>query len=211
MKIHNNYQLLSNIADVRSGFTFREKTEEVDKEIGNAHIAQIKDVREIWEHSNSSLLIPSQLPLIKWEGKNKAFVESGTVIIPARGSKGGYFRATYIGSSSTSDLPLVVSSQFLVLTPKPKILPQFLCWSLNRAAIQHSLSIGAGSQGTNIAMLNTKTVSQLKLEVPCIETQWKILHLNDLWEQEQKATQALLKNRETMLQGMFQQLLKETS
>ena len=38
----------------------------------------------------------------------------------------------------------------------------------------------------------------------------RILHLNRLWEQEQQLTQALLKNRDIMLQGMFQQLLKET-
>ncbi len=75
--------------------------------------------------------------------------------------------------------------------------------------MQYWLSEGAGSQGTNIVMLNTKVAKELKLEIPTLATQEKILHLNKLWEQEQQLTQALLKNRETMLQGMFQNLLKE--
>ena len=59
-------------------------------------------------------------------------------------------------------------------------------------------------------MLNTKLAGELQLEIPSLKTQHKILHLNRLWEQEQQLTQALLKNRDIMLQGMFQQLLKET-
>ncbi len=37
------------------------------------------------------------------------------------------------------------------------------------------------------------------------------MRLNELWEKEQQLTQALLSNRETMLQGMFQHLLMEKS
>lgn len=74
--------------------------------------------------------------------------------------------------------------------------------------MQHYLEEIA-SQGTSIAMLSTATAKDLQLEIPSLETQQKILHLNQLWEQEQQLTHALLKNRETMLQGMFQQLLKE--
>lgn len=209
MSSTTNLKSLGDIADIRTGYTFREKVEEVS-EHGNAHIAQIKDVRGRWEETNSSLLRPRQLPQICWQGKDKAFVHSGSVLLPARGSKGGYFRASCLISSDEEDqLPVVVSSQFLVITPKASVLPEFLCWSLNQPAMQYWLAEGAGSQGSSIVMLNTKVAKELKLEIPSLETQQKILHLNQLWEQEQKLTHALLKNRETMLQGMFQQLLKE--
>ncbi|MGK6717919.1 hypothetical protein ACKU3I_022310 [Serratia marcescens] len=58
-------------------------------------------------------------------------------------------------------------------------------------------------------MLKTSIGNEIKLNIPSIETQKKILHLNQLWEREQALTQALLMNRKTMLQGMFQQLLNE--
>ncbi|HAS8546024.1 TPA: restriction endonuclease subunit S [Vibrio vulnificus] len=210
MPQHTNLRLLSDIADIRTGYTFREKVDEVEESIGTARIAQIKDVREIAETSNSFWLDPSQLPAIDWQGKDKALVDSGTVILPSRGSRGGYFQASCVMQSSGDALPLVVTSQFLVITPKADVLPEFLCWSLNQPAIQFLLSEGAGSQGSAMAvMLKTSIGNEIQLTIPSIETQKKILHLNQLWEKEQALTQALLTNRKTMLQGMFQQLLNE--
>lgn len=210
MPQHTNLRLLSDIADIRTGYTFREKVDEVEESIGTARIAQIKDVREIAETSNSFLLDPSKLPAIDWQGKEKALVSAGTVILPSRGSRGGYFQASCVMQSSGDALPLVVTSQFLVITPKADVLPEFLCWSLNQPAIQFLLSEGAGSQGSAMAvMLKTSIGNEIQLTIPSIERQKKILHLNQLWEKEQALTQALLTNRKTMLQGMFQQLLNE--
>lgn len=210
MPQHTNLRLLSDIADIRTGYTFREKVDEVEESIGTARIAQIKDVREIAETSNSFLLDPSKLPAIDWQGKDKALVDSGTVILPSRGSRGGYFQASCVMQSSGDALPLVVTSQFLVITPKADVLPEFLCWSLNQPAIQFLLSEGAGSQGSAMAvMLKTSIGNEIQLTIPSIETQKKILRLNQLWEKEQALTQALLTNRKTMLQGMFQKLLNE--
>lgn len=203
-----NLRMLRDIAELKTGFTFRTKLEEADKDAGNAHVAQIKDVREAWENTHVLTLRASQLPEIEWNGKESAFVRPGSVLLPARGSKGGYFRASYLVEDDTDTKPVVVSSQFIVLTPKAEVLPEFLCWSLNQPAIQFWLSEGTGSQGSNIVMLNTKVAGELTLDIPPIETQQKIVHLNHLWEQEQNVTKALLKNREMMLQGMFQKMIK---
>lgn len=46
---------LGDLADIRTGFTFREKVEELSSG-GNAHVAQIKDVRSVWEHTNTATL-----------------------------------------------------------------------------------------------------------------------------------------------------------
>lgn len=198
---------LSDIATIRSGFTFREKVDEIPNG-GNARVAQIKDVRNEWETTQSALLKANKLPMIQWEGKDKAFVASGTVLLPSRGSKGGYFRASCLLLDSVLELPVVVSSQFLVLTPKPTILSEFLCWSLNRPGIQHLLSESM-SQGGSIVMLNTVNASTIPIKVPPLDIQQKIVHLNALWEQEKQLTQKLLHNRERMLQGMYQNLLME--
>lgn len=201
---------LGDIANIRTGFTFRGRIDEVTN-CGNAHVAQIKDVRSAWEQTNTAMLQAHQLPMINWGGKDKSFIAPGTVLLPSRGSKGGYFRASCLISGHLSKLPVVVSSQFLLITPKPGLLPEFLCWSLNRPEVQHCISEGAGSQGTSLVMLTTKAAKALQLEVPDLPTQQKILHLNELWEKEQQLTQALLNNRKAMLQGMFQQLLMENT
>lgn len=211
MPQRTNLVALGEIAEIRSGFTFREKVDEVSFDRGNAHIAQIKDVRSVYEFTCSSVVKATQLPLIQWEGKDKAFAETDVVLLPARGARGGYFRASVLADDPDAQCPVVVSSQFLIIKPNKKVLPAFLCWALNQNSIQHSLSDGAASQGTSIVMLSAKVASELKLDIPSINTQQKILHLNDLWEHEQQLTHALLKNREQMMQGMFNQLLKETN
>lgn len=202
----NSQQILERVADVRTGYTFRGKIELVSPKEGTAHIAQITDARKIWEETNSDMLRADQLPMIQWDGKDKAFIKPGLVLLPARGV---YFRASCYLSAGESHLPVIVSSQFLIIEPKRGLKPEFLCWYLNQPSMQRILA--DASQGTSIPLLRAATVKQLKLEVPSLDKQEQILHINQMWEQEQQLTQALLKNRETMLQGVFQQLLKEKS
>ena len=53
---------LSDIAEVRTGFTFREKIEEL--QTGNAHLAQIKDVRSIRDVTQSQRLYVNEFEAI---------------------------------------------------------------------------------------------------------------------------------------------------
>ena len=196
---------LKSIANIRTGYTFREKVEEVAVG-GNAYVVQIKDVRKIHEGGTSFNLPVESLPQINWTGKDKAFVYDESVLLPARG---GYFKASYLVPTDSASMPVVVSSQFLILTPTKHILAEFLCWILNQPSMQRALI--ESSQGTSMPMLRAETLKQLKIAVPSLKTQQQIIELNRLWEHELQVNQALLKNRENMLKGVFQQLLKETN
>lgn len=195
---------LSDIAEVRTGFTFREKVEEL--QTGNAHIVQIKDVRSLREQTYSQSLYSDDLPRINMPAKINVPLNIGSVLLPSRGE---YYRAFYfLGRRDKSlDLPVIASSQFLILLPKTEeLLPEYLCWYLNQPTTQHELS--NKSQGSNISMLTVTKVSSLEIELPSLEKQKQIIQLNYIWEQEQALTQKLLQNREQMMRGMFQQLLK---
>ncbi|ENV09356.1 hypothetical protein F966_02013 [Acinetobacter higginsii] len=194
---------LSDIAEVRTGFTFREKIEEL--QTGNAHLAQIKDVRSIRDVTQSQRLYTNELPQIHWEGKANSLIDTECVLLPCRGE---YYKASYfVGRQNPADLPLIVSSQFLILfANKQKLLPEYLCWYLNQPIAQYELR--QESQGSNISMLTVASVGQFKIPIPHLETQQQIIQLNNIWEEEQVLSQKLLKNREMMMQGMFQQLLK---
>lgn len=195
---------LIDIAEVRTGFTFREKVEEL--QTGNAHIVQIKDVRSLREQTYSQSLYSDDLPRINMPAKINAPLNIGSVLLPSRGE---YYRAFYfLGRRDKSlDLPVIASSQFLILLPKTaELLPEYLCWYLNQPTTQHELS--NKSQGSNISMLTVAKVSSLEIELPSLEKQKQIIQLNYIWEQEQALTQKLLQNRQQMMRGMFQQLLK---
>ena len=197
-----DHPTLSSLASIRAGFTFREKVNEAPN--GNARILQIKDLRRQQDNQKSSVLTATNLPAIKWEGASKAALLPDSIVVPARGE---YTKASYI-KAELVEAPIIVSSQFLIVTPnKEKVSTAYLCWVINQPAAQHFLA--QESRGTNIPMLNTKSLGQLKIPLPSIRTQRQIVELQQLWEQEQQLTQALLNNRQTMLTGMFQQLLKE--
>jgi len=203
MKQSPNQTSLAQIADIRSGFTFRGKIDEVPS--GNAHVIQIKDIRKYQDGTNSDLIKSEELPRIHWDGRANALVMPNTVLLPARG---GYFRAAYTGADSSA-LPIIASSQFILIRPKSdKVTAEFICWSLNQPRLQRYLE-DIASQGSSIPMLSTAAARALKLDIPSLATQHKILDLNRIWAQEQQFTRDLLNNRERMLQGMFLQLLKE--
>ncbi|RAJ97088.1 restriction endonuclease subunit S [Aliidiomarina maris] len=206
-KITSNIVPLGSIADVRMGFTFRESICEAKH--GNTHIIQLKDTRQIWDGTQSTVIQVSDLPQISWQGKDKAFLQVESILLP---SKGSFLKAFQLDPAQAS-LPIVVSSQFLVITVKESyqsnISTDFLCWLLNEPETQRAL-LGE-SQGTNIRLLKASAVKQVHVPIPARTRQNEILHLNSMWEKEKQLTHALLANRETMMKGLFQQLLKETN
>ena len=199
----NKIVKLSSVAEIRQGFTFREKVIEIDA--GNAHIVQIKDIRQP-EQAWGMQLRPEVLPKMDWQGKDQAKIVDDCVLLPCRGE---YLKAHYLSveERNESALPIIASSQFLILTPKPTILTEYLCWYLNQTTVQQRLR--QGGQGTKILMLSVASMNDFLIAVPSLDTQRQIVALNRLWEQEQVLTQKLLQNREQMMQGVFQQLLKE--
>lgn len=200
-----NLVTLSDATHIRSGFTFRGKVEEVST--GDVHVVQIKDVRKIYDETNSFILVPGELPMIKWDGKSKAFLEAGDILLPARGE---YSRAFYLAPASSGEefCPVVASSQFLVLSIKMDgLFPEYLCWALNQSSAQNYLN--QESRGSNISMLSVTSAGQLKIPVPSVEVQKKIIQINRIWEREQQLLRRLISNRENMLKGMYSQLLAE--
>ena len=206
MNESNTQCTIGQIAKIKSGFTFRERIVELKQAEGNAYVVQIKDARKIADESFSHEIHPTLLPEIDWQGKESAFGSSQSVFIPSRG---GYFKAFCLATDTSEHKPVVISSQFIIITPEHSVSTQFLCWYLNQPVMQRILA--ESSQGTNMAMLNTEIVKNIKVSAPPICIQEQILRLQKMWQQEQQLTAALAKNREQMMQGMFNQLLKEAN
>lgn len=200
----NNMVQLSSVAEIRQGFTFREKVFENPN--GNAHLVQIKDIREAESWDMGMALQAEYLPKIDWQGKDQAKIGEECVLLPCRGE---YLQAHYIKptNGTQTSLPIIASSQFLLITPNKTVLTEYLCWYLNQAKVQQRLRYER--QGSKILMLSVAMMNDFMIAIPSIKTQQQIIDLNQLWEQEQRLTQKLLQNRGQMMQGIFHQLLKE--
>ncbi len=189
---------LKDIAEIRSGHTFRGKIPE-DTE-GNYHVLQIKDVRNKWK------IYPKNLPLIRAiDVTYSNFLESNDVVMPARGE---HYNAAVFKLDNNSIKQVIPSNQLFILKIKRnQALPGYLCWYLNQNETQEYLK--SEIRGTNIPFISKESLSHLMVRLPSIETQKKIVELIECWEREKELTEQLMQNRETMLKGVFQQLMEK--
>lgn len=187
-----NATILKKIADIRSGYTFRGKAEE--KPGSGIRMLQIRDVRE------NSVIQSRDLIEIEWQGnQNIPTIDEGDIAIVARG-------IANTAALMTGTEKVVPSNQLLVISLKSEIcLPEYLCWWLNRQSTQAILT--GYHVGTSIPSLSKKELSELSIPVPELSVQRKILNLSELQRQEKLIYEQLLKNREIILEGLFQQLL----
>jgi restriction endonuclease S subunit len=183
---------LSSLATIHSGYPFRGRLQ--NDPTGEVRVLQIRDLRL------NDMLNPDDMTKIKAPRSQAArLLEPGDIIIPARGE---HYRAI----SFNLPAPTIASSQLLTLrVTSDEVLSDYLCWALNQAAAQHTLR--SESRGSNIPLLSRQSLGAVSIPVPALTTQKKIIELQQLWEQEQQLTKQLLANRETMLKGMFQQLM----
>lgn len=187
-----NATTLKKIADIRTGYTFRGKAEE--KPGSGIRMLQIRDVRE------NSVIQSRDLIEIEWQGNQSIpTIEEGDIAIVARG-------VANKAALMTGTEKVVPSNQLLVISVKSKVcLPEYLCWWLNRSSTQVILT--GYHVGTSIPSLSKKELSELNIPIPNITIQRKILKLSQIQLQEKALYEQLQKNREIMLEGLFQQLL----
>jgi len=187
-------KLLHSIADIRTGHTFRVKIEEDPK--GDIPVLQIKELKD------RDALNSDNLSRINWHSvKEAATVQVSDILLPARGE---YYKAAIWQGRE----PAIATSQLFVLTTKTKaVTPKYLCWYLNQETAQHYFL--THRSGTNIPMLNKQSLGTLPVPIPPLETQAKIVAIQQCWKQEKQLTEQLLTNREQMLKGIFQHLLEQ--
>lgn len=191
---------IKDIASIRTGYTFRkgELRHGRRKLLG----LLISDIRE------TSVIDPSQLSPILWEPEElPPMLELGEVVLAA---KGGHNRAALYNGPLSHIVP---SSQFLILTLSARgqhgLTPEYLCWALNHKTAQRGIE--ENRTGTNISSISKRSLQEISVPVPSRAVQDRILALQKASDEQQRVLNALNKNRENMLQGMFQQLLNGVS
>lgn len=185
---------LETLADIRSGYTFRDKIPEDSQ--GNLRFVQIKDIK------GRFAVAVDTLPRMRWpDVAALPLLRAGDVVVPSRGE---YYEAAILVGAE----PAVATGQlFSLRAPETSaVIPEFLCWYLNRPAAQNYFH-GART-GSNISMLNKQALGALPVPVPSLETQRKIVGLHNLWERERRLAEQLLHNRERMFAGIYQKLLE---
>lgn len=188
------YTELDKLAQIRSGYPFRGSVRH--DPAGDVRVLQIRDLRQaetLTAEALSRVMAPAH--------HSVHLLQPDDIVLPARGDhrKAVPFTLTE---------PTIPSSHLhTVRVSSSDVLPGYLCWALNQPEPQHAMRNEA--RGTAMPMLTRRSLGTIKIPVPTITTQRRIVELHELWQREHALSKQLLTNREHMLKGMFQQLMND--
>ncbi|EFQ61222.1 hypothetical protein PFWH6_5037 [Pseudomonas fluorescens WH6] len=182
---------LSELADVRSGYTFRGALEHDPS--GDVRVLQIKDLRQ------NAAIEPDTLTAVTWDARiAPPLLQPGDITVIARGDNNK--AVLYTGEQS-----VVATSQFFIVTAKrAEVLPAYLCWLINLPQSQRSLE----RSGSAIQAIGKASLMDMQIPLPPLATQQKLIALQTVWDEEDELIERLQTNREQMLQGIYQHLIK---
>ena len=180
---------ISEIADIQLGYQFRQKIEPTDD--GTHWVIQIRDFDE------HHVLLKEQLSCVRIDSAtDKYLIRKGDVLFLSRGYHS--WSAAIIDDLEAT----VAASHFFVVRPKQdNVLSEYLAWYINQAPAQQYLHTIA-RRGTHMPLIPLSAFVELKVDMPDIETQKKIVELSRLIEREKQLLSALQVKRSLLINAV---------
>lgn len=181
---------LKNIASIQTGFYAKSSKE------GDIIYLQAKHFNE------KGLLINDLHPdLLSEDVSDKHLLNSGDVLFAAKGIKN--FAAVFQEHNATA----VASTSFFVIRLTVNyVLPEYLAWFLNHP---NTLKIiKSKARGTSIASISKSVLEETTIIVPDLETQKKVLKINELRALENKLKEQIESLNEKQIQQKIINALK---
>ena len=160
---------ISEIADIQLGYQFRQKIEPTDD--GTHRVIQIRDFDE------NRVLLRENLSCVRIDTPaDKYLLRKGDVLFLSRGHRNW-------AVAIIDDLEATVAvSHFFVVRPKlDNVLSEYLALYINQAPAQEYLH-NIARRGTHMPLIPLSAFVGLKVDLPDIETQKKIVELSRLME-----------------------------
>lgn len=162
---------VTNLCTVQMGYTARSRLEPAGPD--GVLALQLRDISADGDIGFATLA-RVRIPALS----ERYMVGSGDVIFRSRGE-----RTTAIVIDDSMNEQAVAILPLIILRPNPSIItPQFLAWSINLPANQRHLD--ASAQGASIRMVPKSALDDLRLDVPDLATQRRIVAAANLARRE---------------------------
>lgn len=187
---------LATIAEVRMGYSFRSRLETHAE--GDVAVIQMKDI------DDANLLYPEGLVRVQMPDlKDRHLVQAGDLLFRSRGVTnstalvgGGLGRA-------------VLAAPMLLIRPQTDVFePAYLQWFINHPSTQATLA--AQAAGTSVKMIGKGALDQLKVVLPPLEKQRRIVEVAQLASREAALLEELRGRRKALLEGILLRSAEET-
>ncbi|MCB1205946.1 MAG: restriction endonuclease subunit S [Verrucomicrobiae bacterium] len=194
MKTHSHLTLLKDLAEVRSGYSFRSRVEEDPG--GDLVVFQIRSLEQrgaVQAEDGMRLYFPEVSPSL--------LLRRGDVLFAARGMRN-------VGAVIDFDPDRAIASgQLLWMRPKSKsIEPAYLAWWLNQQPAQQFFE--SHKRGTRMPIITRSSLLELPVSVPSRDLQMKFVELDQLHRQERELTARIQEKREEHYEGRVARLMK---
>ncbi len=180
---------------IASGFSFRNKIENDEK--GDLLVIQMKDLQDGYS------VIGSNLTRVSSGLVGRSYtLEKGDVLFIAKGSNN-------YSLEFNLNLPNVIaSSAFFVLRPDTAtVAAGYLAWYLNQVDAQRYIK--QNTAGTYIPNINIGTVENMSIEIPSMETQRKIVAIDQLRKRERLLHNEIIEKKDIIVRAVLSQILKK--
>jgi restriction endonuclease S subunit len=185
---------LGDVASIHAGFSFRGSIPEVPD--GKVHVVQMRDINPD-RNIDWSGVMKTGYPKVR----GGAWLNSGDILFLSRGEK--FIAETLCNVPDDA----ICSPHFYVIRVRnpEKLLPEFITWQINQVPSQKYLRQAA--EGTGQLSIRRTILEKLKVAVPPLNLQERILEMANLVNREREVTELLIANRQQQLQFLAQELL----
>jgi restriction endonuclease S subunit len=159
---------LSDVAEIRSGYQFREKVEHDLR--GQVPVIQIKDITADFRLQLDDLIRVSMDRIEPYR------VDQGDVLFLARGHRLGAAAVTQPLTGT------IATGYFFILRPGGRVRPAYLAWAINQREFQEQMRPFV--RGSYIPLITKGDFQELRLEVPPLDVQDRVVALDELQRRE---------------------------
>lgn len=183
---------LKDIADFGIGYQFRGKVKPNPK--GAVRVVQIKDI------DNDLRIRVDDLVSVNVERPEPYLTQQGDVLFLSRGHR---LYAVVVPEVMPNT---IATGYFFILRPRDRlVLPEYLAWSMNEPAFQESLR--PYLRGSHMPMVSRADVEDLRIHLPPLAVQERIIDLQRLFDRERELTTAIQQKREALLHAVSGKLM----
>jgi len=181
---------LSRVCTIQIGFTSRRRLDPAEH--GNVLALQLRDVAPngTSDFSNLTRIHLDPVP-------EKYLVQTGDVVFRSRGE-----RTTAAVLDASFPAPALAVLPLMILRPNPQVLSgAYLAWFINQEPAQRHFEESA--QGTSLRMVSRSSLENLKIALPSLGTQQRILQIDALAERELELAHLLTFKRHELIRRLL--------
>lgn len=180
---------LTQIADISSGYTFRERLDAYPD--GDIAVLQMKNI------SPDDKVLTEDLPRVGlMDLKPRQVLQAGDVLLRARGQ----FHTAAVVTGGL-DKAVAAAPLMLIRVSSAKVLPEYLCWFINHPVTQAKLvNLAAGSY---VRTLNKAAIEELEVPLPPVGRQRQIVEIAELGRQEKSLLTRIAERKGRLLEEIL--------